>query len=616
MAGGERHIETLVQLALADTGQEAVYLLATVCGLDPLNANWMALLVRALANAGRPRTALAVARAALARFPLHTGVRLQYWAVCEQQLPAAERLAVVRQWLPQVASGTELTAVLKLLPASQGEHRWGVVEYHAPTQELRGWALNLQHPHTAAALLVRTAQGRAVVQANRPHPLLAQAGLSAQAGGFQVRLPGPEPTLSVCFQDGPELLGSPLAASDGVRAVFTGFSEGSGASPLAQGEPCPAGPLGAQASAANDAVPGARPPDAPVDVLIPVYKGYQATLACVHSVLQAQALNGTAHQVVVLDDACPEPRLSAALQALGTQGRIQYVRHEANLGFIRTMNRGMALHPPRDVVWLNADTQVHGNWLDRLQQAAYAQAHTASATPFSNNGELMGFPEPRVAAPMPSAQELARLDAAAARLDADPVPLPTGCGFCFYLKRAALNAVGWLDEAHLQRGYGEETDWCLRARQAGWQHVGAPTVFVAHAGGVSFGAEKALRVAQNNALLRVRFPYAERDYSAFLARNPLAPLRATLAQALAKGAHAKTAAKKAQAPAPRVPRRPALKAACSAWLMLDNAFTLELGQAWLELARALARRVMAGEAAARVLTLQPGAWQTQWAATG
>ena len=610
----ELRLEALVQQALAGTGRDAVHKLAEVCGLDPFNGDWPALLSRAVAGEGRPELALDIARSAMQRFPLHTGLRRQYWGLYVQ-LPLRDRLALIRQNLPHVASGAELKTLIGLLPSplTEREACWGVVEYHAPRRELRGWALNLLALDTPARLRVDTGQGHGYVLADRPHPLLAQAGLSQVAGGFQVRLPGPISSLSVHFEHGPELLGSPLAAIDGVRSLQTGLGANSN---VAEGRPLQMGGFEA----------AARPPAAPVDILIPVYKGYQATLDCVQSVLDAQALNRTQHHIVVLDDASPEPRLAAALQAMGAEGRIQYVRQEANLGFIRNMNRGMALHPERDVVWLNADTRVQGDWLDRLQAAAYVDAHTASATPFSNNGELMGFPEPRVAADMPGARALAELDRCAAQLKHSPIPLPVGCGFCFYIKRAALDAVGLLDEVYLRRGYGEETDWCLRARQGGWQHVGVPTVFVAHAGGASFGEEKVLRAAQNNAVIRRRFPYAEDDYQAFLARDPLAAARAALSAVLqGRGldssgvalAASRTLKKKpASRAANAVPRRPRLQTTCAAWVILDAEAAPATGAQWLALARNLAQLRLRGKDSAHLLALKPSVWQPQWQATG
>src|SRR5690606_27415899 len=156
------------------------------------------------------------------------------------------------------------------------------------------------------------------------------------------------------------------------------------------------------------------------------------------------------------------------------------------LGFILTMNRGMRLHEDRDVVWLNSDTLVHGDWLDRLLNAAYSHPNIASACPLSNNGELVSFPKPSICHPMPDQSELSYIDALAKRRHGKPAMFATACGFGVYTERDARNEVGYLDESELLRGYGEETDWFLRAQQAGWTHVAATNIFVAHRGGVSF----------------------------------------------------------------------------------------------------------------------------------
>jgi GT2 family glycosyltransferase len=269
----------------------------------------------------------------------------------------------------------------------------------------------------------------------------------------------------------------------------------------------------------------------PVDVLIPVYDGLEETLECINSAIAARKLNRTPHRLVVLDDATPVAALSKALKVLASKGKITLIRNPVNLGFIRNMNRAMALSPRQDVVWLNADTRVHGNWLDRLRDTAYASDDIASVTPFTNNGELMSFPVSRVSSPMPSAAEQAKLDTLASQVGSPAVELETGCGFCLYIKRAALDAVGYLDEVHLKRGYGEETDWCLRARRFGWRHMGATHVFVAHKGGISFGEEKKLRVAYNNAILRKRFPNAEARYLIFCEFDPLTSARNALQRA-------------------------------------------------------------------------------------
>ncbi|WP_201217696.1 glycosyltransferase [Halochromatium roseum] len=266
----------------------------------------------------------------------------------------------------------------------------------------------------------------------------------------------------------------------------------------------------------------------PVEVIIPVYSGRRETLDCIQSVLAARAANCAAHEILVLDDASPDRVLIAEIETLANKhSSLRVVHHPVNLGFIRGVNRAMGQTPGRDVVWLNADTRVLGNWLDRLRAWAYSAPKVASVTPFSNHGELMTFPNPRYRYPMPSPEQHQQLDRRARRANRSvtAVSLPAGCGFCLYIRRQAIVDVGYLDEECLAGGYAEDTDWSLRARERGWVHLGAPDLFVAHQGSVSFGHEKAWRVARNNAVIRQRFPGAERHFDGFVARDPLAPAR-------------------------------------------------------------------------------------------
>ena len=68
---------------------------------------------------------------------------------------------------------------------------------------------------------------------------------------------------------------------------------------------------------------------------------------------------------------------------------------------------------------------------------------------------------------MPFGTRLAQLHQAANQAnDAQSISVPFGIGFCLYLRRTCLDQIGYLDEADLKRGYGEEVDLCLRASAA------------------------------------------------------------------------------------------------------------------------------------------------------
>ncbi|MBF8776598.1 glycosyltransferase family 2 protein [Pseudomonas fulva] len=485
--------------ALSQTPKLAFLFFAEAAEALPDRADIHALVGRSLLAQGQPTLATRYLTNAWKLQPNDLGLRLTLWEARSLSETPADLRRMILAHLPDIHTGKELAVVLKLLAAqSDAPGTVGVVRYLPDQKEIQGWAVDLQNPQVPASVQIEANGGRINATASVSHPLLSAAGLPASHGGLRVSVPNPTPAVTLQFANGTPLLGSPVYA----MPVFVP-------------------PASAGGGGENN----------PVDVLIPVYNGLEETLECINSALDARKLNRTAHRLVVIEDKTPVPALAKALKVLAAKGKITLIQNAVNLGFIRTMNRAMALSPNKDVVWLNADTRVHGAWLDRLRDVAYSDERIASVTPFTNNGELMSFPRSQICHDMPSANAQAELDELARQVASPPVEIETGCGFCLYIKREALDEVGYLDEVHLARGYGEETDWCLRARSHGWRHMGAPNVFVAHQGGISFGAEKVLRVAMNNATLRKRYPDASKRYKAFCLRDPIKPARQALQQA-------------------------------------------------------------------------------------
>lgn len=264
-----------------------------------------------------------------------------------------------------------------------------------------------------------------------------------------------------------------------------------------------------------------------IDVVIPVYRGASETRRCIESVLtQPQKI---AHTVVVIDDATPESAIAAYLDELAAAGRIELHRNAGNLGFVRSVNRGMALHADRDVVLLNSDTEVAGDWLDRLHAAATSAPDVATATPFSNNATICSYPFEGWGSGLPGTLGLAAVDGLFAGANRGRIlDLPTAVGFCMYIRRDCLVQIGAFDAERFGRGYGEENDFCMRALKAGRRHVLAADVYVYHEGSVSFSEERfALMKAATTALLEAHPDYTRRVHE-FIIADPAAPLRAAV----------------------------------------------------------------------------------------
>ena len=277
----------------------------------------------------------------------------------------------------------------------------------------------------------------------------------------------------------------------------------------------------------TDLIPLAAAGDAVVDVIVPVYKGRNESLRCIRSVLSAR--NTTPFELVVIDDASPDTDLSEALAGLAERGACTLIRNENNLGFVGTANRGMSLHADRDVVLLNSDTEVYGDWLDRLRACAHRNTRTATVTPLSNNATIASYPRTDHDNPFPLDIPFSALDALAARVNAGvEVETPTGIGFCMYLRRDCLDSVGLFDEEMFGKGYGEENDLCQRAATAGWRNVITADVFVHHLGSVSFQGERGKRVSDAMRKIATRYPGYHAAVQAFITSDPLGPARSRL----------------------------------------------------------------------------------------
>lgn len=268
---------------------------------------------------------------------------------------------------------------------------------------------------------------------------------------------------------------------------------------------------------------GCRAADAPVDVVVPVYNAAADLARCVESVLT----NTTGcYRLVLIDDASTDPAIAALFEALRARAipHLLLLRNETNLGFTGTANRGMQFSRA-DVVLLNSDTIVTRDWLDALLRCAASNRSFGTITPFSNNAEICSFPRFCENNGWSERDDAEPVRAALARAAVPTYPdLPTGVGFCMYVRRDLIDAIGVFDPM-FGLGYGEENDFCLRGFAVGYRNVLCEDAFVLHLGGRSFEGQKVALGVRNLALLVVRHPHYEAMVRSYIAADPLRPLR-------------------------------------------------------------------------------------------
>ncbi|MET0225073.1 MAG: glycosyltransferase [Dokdonella sp.] len=287
-----------------------------------------------------------------------------------------------------------------------------------------------------------------------------------------------------------------------------------GTAGIGAGVPAAALPLAALLDAAQLVPFGVDAAARDVAIVVPVYDAPALVERCLDAVL---AHTSGRARLIVIDDASPDPAVAPLLARYAPMRGVEVLRNTANRGFTATANRGIDAAAGADVVLLNADAEVAPNWLSGLRRAAYSHEQIGTVTAVSDNAGAFSVPELEQANDLPavwSFEQTARTLWQNAGL-AYP-QLPTGNGFCLYIRRAVIRDVGALDEAAFPQGYGEENDFCQRAAQAGWRHLIAGNVLVRHARSQSFGEERrrSLGVA-GMAVLRQRWP----DYEVEVGRT-------------------------------------------------------------------------------------------------
>ncbi|MEO8198394.1 MAG: glycosyltransferase, partial [Thermoanaerobaculia bacterium] len=226
----------------------------------------------------------------------------------------------------------------------------------------------------------------------------------------------------------------------------------------------------------------------PVTLILLTWNRWELTRRCLETLL-ASDLSGA--ELLVVDngstDGTPE-RLAAFPQA-------RLLALPTNLGFVRGNNAGIAAVPPdNDVVLLNNDIEfARRDWLQRLRWAAHSapDVGVVGCRQVLGDGRLLHAGTYILPDTM-WGQQIGALEHEVGqytgRREVEGVTFAVA-----YLKRAVIAAIGGLAEDF--ESYFEDTDYCLRARRAGFRTLYAGDSQVVHDEHGSTAGDAAARTA-------------------------------------------------------------------------------------------------------------------------
>ncbi len=275
----------------------------------------------------------------------------------------------------------------------------------------------------------------------------------------------------------------------------------------------------------------------PVTVLVPVYNGLAHLKKLLPDIINRSPLQAC---FIFIDDASSDTDASAFLQNfIKDYKNCSLIRNSENLGFVKTVNKGMSMVKTPLAVIANTDIVVPEGWLERLLRPFNGNGRIASATPFSNSAVFFSFPKSGQDNVLIPPFTLEEVDGAFSGIKDEITPecrIHSGVGFCMAINMACWHEIGPFDAFAFGKGYGEETDWCMRADSRGWNNILVPNLFVQHwHGGTFLPEEKALLCAEHLAIITKRWPKQITDMHRHVITAPWSPYRALASLLLADG---------------------------------------------------------------------------------
>lgn len=250
-------------------------------------------------------------------------------------------------------------------------------------------------------------------------------------------------------------------------------------------------------------------------IIIPIYNAFEYVRQCIDSVLKT-----TNCQLLLIDDCSTQLELKNFLKSLQPLTRVRILENKENIGFVRSVNRGLRESNGKHVVLLNSDTVVFDDWLSRLVRPLREFEDAWTVTAMSNAATIYSVPfKEEVDIPV----EISRVldETLKENFEVSYTEIPTCHGFCVAIHKDSVETIGYFDEGTFGKGYGEENDYSMRIIKQGKKNYLATNLVVHHYGSKSFGEDKENLANMNLDKLLGKHPNYMRSIQKFLRREDL-----------------------------------------------------------------------------------------------
>jgi GT2 family glycosyltransferase len=237
-----------------------------------------------------------------------------------------------------------------------------------------------------------------------------------------------------------------------------------------------------------------------VSVVIVNFNSQDLLIKCLDSVITG--ISRHTYEIIVVDNYSSD---GSAEMVKKTYPRVKMIENPANLGFIKANNIGIRASSGKYILCLNNDTVAEKGAIDKLAELLANDPKTGAVGPKLLNADGSIQKQGRRSFPTPLNSlyyfsGLSRLfpdnKAFGAYLltfidESRTQEVDCLCGAAMMVKKETVADVGLMDEAYFM--YGDDIDWCIRIKRAGWKIYYVPSAVIVHYGGMGGSRQRLYR---------------------------------------------------------------------------------------------------------------------------
>lgn len=244
-----------------------------------------------------------------------------------------------------------------------------------------------------------------------------------------------------------------------------------------------------------------------VDIVVCVHNALDDVKVCLESIIKSTSGK---YKLYIVNDGS-DASTTEYLRSFSSGRSCILLENPVSEGYSKAANKGLRASTADYVILLNSDTIVPNGWVEKLLECAESHAQIGIIGPLSNAASWQSVPElfdskgDWAINILPDAYDENKMAQVVSLLSEKHFPrVPFINGFCFAIKRAVIETIGYFDDEIFPKGYGEEDDYCLRAANANFTMAIADHAYIYHAKSKSYSHQRRLELSKegNEALKR------------------------------------------------------------------------------------------------------------------